>query len=810
MRKEIVVSRKKKIVVTSILSFNVLACVAGLSLAWFMDNLKMNVTSEASINKSYFEGGDGTAGSPYLIKYPRQFYYFSWLQNMGYFNEKDDSGKYKQTYFKLIDDIDMSGYNLPPAGTTEYPFIGSFSGTKYDNNNNPIGSYTISNLNIVNDSSYTDEPKKKDESENRNYPVMGVFGVVGNYQNSLPSDSYNNSVISVNNLNLDNISIYSTTSSALAGIVAGYVNDEKSGNNNTLDNVKVSGDSTISSTANNPFSTSLTSRLSDYTLVGYTNTSLSKCLQDVDVKVPYISNAETGDGSESAIAHDGAGGDLVIAPSGLTNGKAADDPNYEILYESFTDVSEVTAVDGASDLPDSNPPRKSAYYYPSISSSYISVSTYRKYTGNAAFSGSTNELDITQQTSTQFTPSTQLIDQTQDSNYKTFLQYSLPDHSYQYDYDIVAGQPKGITFNGNVDFTHITAQNPYPTNCIWFKPMNTGQCYISFNVQNMSDSAYASIFRYKRDSDSVTVTNKQELKLCFKKGKGNVTLKNNTVVLFTITLNEDDLDYEYCIGKSAVTYSNTAYFYFLKLAGTDKTNGVAQYASKSQFAIYQQEEMSVSDISKLNGVYFDGDTTASFQLTKLAGTYGFVSLENRATTYTSTVDSSVSPNKDRIATILVQTISGYSAPQSGHPEDPPILQVEIRKITKIIDGETNQPLAEYQSKTGNNTDFSDPTTDTGLEIYFGQHSPYSSSGLFQDSEIVYHHEIADSNTPVLVKNSFDTQLGTELVGETEKTVLTISTHTIDTGTLPYAFTIDSLPTSTWSVILKAGSTQIYP
>ena len=138
----------KKVFLGCLVSFNALA-VAASSLAWFIAKNKPNISGEGSINKNYFEGGDGSSTSPFLIKYPLQFYYFSWLQDMGYFNHEDESnpGHYKQYYFQVIDDLNMSSYNLPPAGSSKYPFIGSFDG----------GNYSISNLNITNSaSSYTD------------------------------------------------------------------------------------------------------------------------------------------------------------------------------------------------------------------------------------------------------------------------------------------------------------------------------------------------------------------------------------------------------------------------------------------------------------------------------------------------------------------------------------------------------------------------------------------------------------------------------------------------------------------------------
>ena len=39
---------------------------------------------------------------------------------------KNDDGTYTQFHFVLSADLDMEGWTLPPIGTREYPFIGTF------------------------------------------------------------------------------------------------------------------------------------------------------------------------------------------------------------------------------------------------------------------------------------------------------------------------------------------------------------------------------------------------------------------------------------------------------------------------------------------------------------------------------------------------------------------------------------------------------------------------------------------------------------------------------------------------------------
>ena len=197
MKKRLLLAKNKKALLCSILMFNIMTCSASLTMAWFLNTSVTPVSGEGSINKSYFEGGDGSIDHPFQIKYPIQFYYFSWLQDMGYFNHEDstNTGNYQQYHFELIDDINMKDYTLPPAGSIQYPFVGSFEGN----------GYSISNITISNSTdTYTDEPLNIAGDE-RNYQIMGVFGVVGSY-GSMPY-SFNSSLNYIQNLTINNVTV---------------------------------------------------------------------------------------------------------------------------------------------------------------------------------------------------------------------------------------------------------------------------------------------------------------------------------------------------------------------------------------------------------------------------------------------------------------------------------------------------------------------------------------------------------------------------------------------------------------------------
>ncbi len=200
------------------------------SLAWFAAP-KTQVETDG-INGigtgSYFAGGDGSKDDPYQIKTAKQLYYFNWLQDLGYFNkyEMDESGKetttIDQTYFILTDDIDASGYVLPPAGTKTYPFLGNFNGDKH----------TINNLSISNSVSKLAKsgiPKGAKTSDGLldEAEIVGFFGIVGEWGNST-SYTFSSEVNGVSDLYFDKLLVNSNSSSTLSGLLAGYVNGNMS------------------------------------------------------------------------------------------------------------------------------------------------------------------------------------------------------------------------------------------------------------------------------------------------------------------------------------------------------------------------------------------------------------------------------------------------------------------------------------------------------------------------------------------------------------------------------------------------------
>ena len=221
--------RKNKIVaaLVTLISSSIVA-VMSATIAWFSS--KVSVTTEDNLTGSsdgaYFAYGDGTAvdneetlikEGPYGIETARQLYNLAWLQYLGYFNTPKN-GTITPVYFELNADIDMTGWILPPIGTTQYPFIGEFNGN----------GHTITNLTVSNNFSEILATNKMPSAVRRaeglsNVNIVGMFGVIGELDNNITA-TYDSSVTSVSDFTIAGANIKNSLSETLAGIAAGYVN----------------------------------------------------------------------------------------------------------------------------------------------------------------------------------------------------------------------------------------------------------------------------------------------------------------------------------------------------------------------------------------------------------------------------------------------------------------------------------------------------------------------------------------------------------------------------------------------------------
>lgn len=244
--------RSIKILALSMISLCSIAAVTVSTVAWFSTKDEINYVDGGAV-ASYFKSGHGTEQDPYIIASRNHVYNLAWLQYIGYFNDSTNFGGLHQYYFEVENDIDMEGLTIPPIGTEKYPFLGHFDG-----NGNTISNFTISNDDPAPDSSDFGVAKPVNLYDGEVSNIVGFFGVVG----QLPTQSlnYDSSIVSICNIKLDNFSITSETSETLIGLAAGYVDG-------ALSEVKV-GTSEIEINDCAPI-TSITSNLSDYSLVGY-------------------------------------------------------------------------------------------------------------------------------------------------------------------------------------------------------------------------------------------------------------------------------------------------------------------------------------------------------------------------------------------------------------------------------------------------------------------------------------------------------------------------------------------------------------
>ncbi len=241
----------KGIAIASITVFSGIGVVTA-SLAWFIDMVTYSfeqVDLQANSGGAYFAYGTGTDADPFGISSPRHLYNLAWMQYLGMFEDR-------QYHFELANDVNMSGYYLPPIGTETYPFLGEFDGK----------GKTISGLTVTNSyADYTGYSKAPEEVTSSNFVapvIVGFFGVVGKLPDTTTSYSYSSAANTFVDTTLNDIDIKTNgTSTLLVGLAAGYASGELSG-------VKIGGSSKIN--VNGQSHTNFTNNLTDYGLVGYT------------------------------------------------------------------------------------------------------------------------------------------------------------------------------------------------------------------------------------------------------------------------------------------------------------------------------------------------------------------------------------------------------------------------------------------------------------------------------------------------------------------------------------------------------------
>ena len=280
----------------AISALSMFAVVTG-TVAWFNQYAIVDKDDSpfgGSASGAYFAYGNGTpttAEHPenrvYGITVPRHLYNLAWLQYLGYFNLEEENGK--QYYFELGDNIDMTGWTLPPIGTEEHPFIGNFNGNGY-----VVQGLTVSNK----FSDFTRHPGVVTSGNFEQPHIMGFFGVIGNYDDIYgDSSDYSSAANEFTNTGLTGITVKTYLRDSLMGVAAGYV----SGNmkNVAVDASTINLDSSITGTTTSYGG--FTDNISDFSLVGFTTNAqqvkkVDESIYDVTISANHEFNAtEQGD-----------------------------------------------------------------------------------------------------------------------------------------------------------------------------------------------------------------------------------------------------------------------------------------------------------------------------------------------------------------------------------------------------------------------------------------------------------------------------------------------------------------------------------
>ena len=270
----------KTIALATLVAFSTAATVSS-AVAWFTYRASIaDDNINGSAQGAYFAGGDGTEDNPFLLTNKYHVYNLAWLTYIGYFDDPTIDVPH-QSYFQVVNDIDMEGLYVPPIGTSIHPFIGNFDG-----NEKVIYNFGISNQ--IGTGSISKKPSTVGSTLS-NVNIVGFFGVVG----LLPSNSdasYSSLVNAIYDLALDDFTIQTgaTSGGNLVGLAAGYVNADVS-------NVMI-GDSKFDIASNTQLlSTAVEGSttpqyLSYYSTVGYCTTShrQSTSVVDITAELPNV------------------------------------------------------------------------------------------------------------------------------------------------------------------------------------------------------------------------------------------------------------------------------------------------------------------------------------------------------------------------------------------------------------------------------------------------------------------------------------------------------------------------------------------
>ena len=594
----------KKIALFLIIAIAISSLVA-LSLAWF--GTRSLVPTGGEIIPGYFARGEGTKEKPYVINKPIHLYNLAWLQDMGRFNDTfDENGNLVQYHFVIEADLDMTGYVLPPIGTRDYPFIGTF--TSIDQSK-PV---TISNLtvsNVIDNNEISLRPASV--SDITGAEIVGMFGIIGQYDGKPEDATYETIIPSVSYFNLNNPVIRTQTEKSLAGLIAGYVNGK-------LHEVGVLGGQIVSG-ANN--TSGLTNNdISIYSLIGD---------HHKDVKWGGILSPDKY----------GSGGPLTIDANDSTTKTTIDS-----LSQSNNYFLEISGSSGRAYFVGQNLDTKSVgpngYIY------------YNQRITAGQFNGATPTVTISGSR----------------QNYIKFSDYEQSLPSINSTFAVNKDLKTRLDAGGNLTIATGTVPPGYgagdlksvtipkvspdpiniPENGIWFRPDSPGDCIISFLVTQMNTTRYKSIYKYTRIKDAngnptkdIDENSWKEVRLTF--SKDILSSNNKHIVFYNVEVTQEDIDAgtEFVIGASSTgTSDDNVLFYFLALAGASDDGGTVTSSSKE-----------IMEVNFINTLPYEGSIlgpdmkVTTFLVTlETAGTESYVSFSRDS----MTVHASSSVSDDSI------------------------------------------------------------------------------------------------------------------------------------------------------------------
>lgn len=582
-------------IVSIIVSGGILAAIAS-TIAWF-DN-KTSVTPaiiEGSSQGAYFGGGDGTEGTPYLIKNQRHLYNLAWLQYLGEFNKNVDSDSTaidKQYYFKRDDSLKDSGLDrkdfvLPPIGTESNPFLGNFDG-----NNVTINNLTVSNnFNDLNKHPYN---VTSDSFNQENIQIVGFFGIVGEH-NKL-SYSYSSSINSVSNLYLNNVTISTSSTNTLCGIFAGYVNGPISYCGVHYATIKVGSNVTKISSFD---------KVSSYTLIGDYNKDGYEWEDQPGGDVGYGTSTDIGQifndlgrtegaeiGKNTAIPFKKADGILITPTKEKSNITI-----YDTIQHSLTSGT----VSHASYFDASNKGNNIGYFIGSDIKVYS-----KKIKNNYAYKEEDISIDINSKYKKVSTSRLDYLN-SKSSYGLNNGQYLLRRSSGSPDLatDLKKGDGYNIVENAIVgNWNSQASKNGYllvPQRCVWVTPIKKGKFEI-LAANPEGDSPQIAIWKLKRQIPGDYSTYFSEVNIL--SGRNY----NGTVKYRYFAIDVDDLDYEYAITGSA----NQPYIAYMDIGA----NGGGSSTDKGEIKNLDFVTANGSTLTKLT----DSDYKESNSLFSIDGT----------------------------------------------------------------------------------------------------------------------------------------------------------------------------------------------